>query len=78
MKLPEQSEMTRTVISYTALRLALFTIVFLGLLFTPLPRLAAFGIALLGSAVLSYPLGRQQRDRMAELLAERRERRPTR
>lgn len=67
--------MTRLVLSYTALRLGLFAVVFIGLLFTPLDKIISFAIALVASALLSYPLGRQQRDRVAELYAERRPRR---
>lgn len=70
--------MTRLVVSYTALRLGLFAIVFIALLFTPLPKIVSVAVALVASALLSYPLGRQQRDRVSELYLERRGRRPQR
>jgi multisubunit Na+/H+ antiporter MnhG subunit len=76
VKLPDAlvrpNEMTRTVVSYTALRLGLFAIVFLLLLFTPFPTIVDLAIALVASAVVSYPIGRHQRDRMVVLMEERR------
>ncbi len=66
--------MTRMIVSYTALRLALFTIAFILLLFSPLATIVDIAIALVVSAIVSYPLGRHQRDRMTTLLLERRER----
>jgi multisubunit Na+/H+ antiporter MnhG subunit len=76
VKLPDAlvrpNEMTRTVVSYTALRLGLFAIVFLLLLFTPFPTIVDLAIALVVSAVVSYPIGRHQRDRMVVLMEERR------
>ena len=78
MKVPDvlarPNEMTRTVVSYTALRLGLFAIVFLLLLFTHLATIIDLAIALVVSAVASYPLGRHQRDRMVVLLEERKHR----
>ncbi len=78
MRLPDAlvrpNEITRTVVAYTALRLGLFAIVFLLLLFTPFATIIDLAIALVASAVVSYPLGRHQRDRMVVLLEERKTR----
>jgi hypothetical protein len=75
MKLPtaltQPSEMARMVVSYTALRVALFAVVFLLMLFTGLQTIIDLGIALVVSAVLSYPMGRHQRDRMVVLMEQR-------
>lgn len=74
----QPSEMARLVVAYTALRLALFAVVFIGLLFTPLPKIVSVAVALVASALLSYPLGRQQRDRVGALYLERRARKARR
>ena len=66
------SPLTRMVISYSVLRLGLFAVVFLILVFTPLAHIVDIAIALVVSGVLSLKVGRGHRDRMVELFEERR------
>jgi hypothetical protein len=68
------SPLTRMILSYTILRLGLFAVAFLILVFTPLPKIIDIAIALVVSGVLSLKVGRGHRDRMVELFEERRER----
>ena len=52
------------VLRYSSLRLALFAVPLIVLLFTPLPAIVDVAIALVASAVASLVLGRGLRDRM--------------
>ncbi|HEX7354584.1 MAG TPA: DUF4229 domain-containing protein [Mycobacteriales bacterium] len=58
------SELAVLILRYTALRLALFAVVFLALLFTGLPSIVDVAIALVVSGGVSLFVGREQRDRM--------------
>lgn len=59
-----KSELAVLIARYTALRLALFAIVVLALLFTSLPGIVDVAIALVVSGVVSLFVGREHRDRM--------------
>ncbi len=59
-----KNELVLLILRYTALRLALFAVVFLALLFTGIPSIVDVAIALVASGVVSLFVGREQRDRM--------------
>ena len=59
-----KNELVVLIARYTALRLALFAIVVLALLFTPLPGIVDVAIALVVSGGVSLFIGREHRDRM--------------
>lgn len=59
-----KNELAVLIARYTALRIALFAIVVLSLLFTPLPGIVDVAIALVVSGVVSLFIGREHRDRM--------------
>lgn len=69
-----KNELVVLVARYTALRLALFAIVVLALLLTPLPGILDVAIALVVSGVASLFVGRQHRDRMVAAWQARRAR----
>ncbi|MGH3743410.1 MAG: DUF4229 domain-containing protein [Mycobacteriales bacterium] len=72
-----KNELAVLIVRYTALRLALFAIVVLALLFTGLPGIVDVAIGLVVSGVVSLFIGRQHRDRMvAAWEARRRDRAP--
>jgi hypothetical protein len=75
VNIPEASPLTRLVILYTTIRLALFFGVVLVLIPVGLNVLVQLAIAFVGSAVLSYPVARKQRTEMSVLLAERQQKR---
>lgn len=59
-----KNELAVLIVRYTALRLALFAVVFLALLFTGIPGIVDVAVALVASGVVSLFVGREQRDRM--------------
>lgn len=69
------NELAVLIARYTALRLALFAIVALALLFTPLPGIVDVAIGLVVSGVASLFVGRQHRDRMVAAWETRRQQR---
>lgn len=60
-----------TYASFLSLRLGLFMIVFLVCRLLGLQGLVAVVVALLVSGVVSYPLARRQRDRIADAMRNR-------
>lgn len=74
VRVPEPGPLTRLVILYTSIRLALFLAVFLVLIPAGLNVLVQLAVAFVGSALLSYPVARKQRTEMSVLIAERQQR----
>lgn len=68
-----KNELAVLIARYTALRLALFAIVVLALLFTPLPGIVDVAIALVVSGAVSLFVGREHRDRMVAAWERRRQ-----
>lgn len=69
-----KNELAVLIARYTALRVALFALVILALLWTPLPGILDVAIALVVSSVAALLFGRQHRDRMVAAWEARRER----
>lgn len=69
-----KNELAVLIARYTALRVALFALVILALLWTPLPGILDVAIALVVSSVAALLFGRQHRDRMVAAWDARRER----
>lgn len=68
-----KNELAVLIARYTALRVALFALVILALLWTPLPGILDVAIALVVSSVAALVFGRQHRDRMVAAWEARRE-----
>lgn len=66
---------SRLVLLYTSIRVALFLAVFCVLIPVPLNVIIRLAIAFVVSALLAYPLARRQRADMVEALEARRQRR---
>lgn len=73
-----RNELPLLVLRYTALRLSLFAIVVLALLFTGLPGIVDVALALVASGVASLFVGRQHRDRMVAAWAARQQQKAAR
>ena len=67
------SEFTRLAVAYTAVRLAVFTICLILLGFSGLQGIVQVAVALVASGLLSYRVGRRQRDRLVAAYEARRD-----